>query len=77
MGEIFCQVIRIIELIHLNPSMISGNQKWRGAAPIFNKSAEFIKKFIDQLISNEIFLIMELFKRVEIILNRKIADPID
>lgn len=25
----------IKELIQFNPSMISGNQKWKGAAPIF------------------------------------------
>lgn len=34
-GAIFCQVIIIKQFIQSNPSMISGNQKWNGAVPIF------------------------------------------
>lgn len=33
-GAIFCQVIKIIEFVHLNPSMTDGNQKWNGAVPL-------------------------------------------
>lgn len=40
-GAIFCQVSRIREFVHLNPSITSGNQKWKGAAPIFVSKAEF------------------------------------
>jgi hypothetical protein len=38
-GASFCQVIRIKQLVHDIPCMMAGNQKWRGAAPIFNPSA--------------------------------------
>lgn len=41
-GIIFCQVIIINAFIHVNPSMISGNQKWKGAIPILINKAEFI-----------------------------------
>jgi hypothetical protein len=49
-GAIFCHVNRIRQFTHLNPSITSGNQKWKGAAPSFIKRAEFIiilnQKFI-------------------------------
>lgn len=45
MGAIFCHVIKIKLFIHLNPSEILGNQKWKGAAPIFNNIMEEIKIF--------------------------------
>lgn len=41
-GAIFCQVIRIKPLIHLNPSITPGNQKWKGAAPFFNNNVDKI-----------------------------------
>lgn len=41
-GAIFCQVKRINLFIQFKPSKTSGNQKWKGAAPIFVSSAEFI-----------------------------------
>lgn len=34
-GAIFCHVIKIKLLIHVNPSMTLGNQKWNGATPLF------------------------------------------
>ena len=34
-GEIFCHVSKITELIQLKPSIVSGNQKWKGAIPSF------------------------------------------
>lgn len=49
MGAIFCQVKRINEFIQFNPSITSGNQKWKGAAPILIINAEFI------IIINELF----------------------
>lgn len=41
-GATFCQVNRIIQLDQFIPSIISGNQKWNGAVPIFVMIAEFI-----------------------------------
>lgn len=43
MGVIFCQTIKIKQFIHDNPSIILGNQKWKGADPIFINKHEFIK----------------------------------
>lgn len=40
-GANFCQVKIIRVLFQFKPSIISGNQKWKGAAPIFIRSAEF------------------------------------
>lgn len=34
MGLSFCQVSMIMAFNQFNPSIISGNQKWNGAAPI-------------------------------------------
>lgn len=55
-GAIFCQVNKMIEFIHLRPSITSGNQKWNGAAPSFVSKAVFnIKlnvKFIRGLINS-------------------------
>lgn len=41
-GAIFCQVSIIRHINQFRPSIISGNQKWKGAAPIFIKNPEFI-----------------------------------
>lgn len=41
-GAIFCHVNIKNLLNQFNPSIISGNQKWNGAAPIFVKNEEFI-----------------------------------
>lgn len=41
-GATFCQVKRIIQFVQFIPSIISGNQKWKGAVPIFVIIAEFI-----------------------------------
>ena len=43
-GAIFCQVIKSILLIQFNPSITTGNQKWKGAMPIFiiNEEAKII-----------------------------------
>lgn len=43
MGVIFCHVIKIRLLNQDNPSIIFGNQKWKGAAPIFINMEELIK----------------------------------
>lgn len=59
-GAIFCQVKTIIELNHVRPKIISGNQKWNGAIPILIKKAEFIiKRFIDI-----IFIFLEILKLI-------------
>lgn len=48
-GATFCQVIKIKLLIQFNPSITFGNQKWKGAIPLFNINVEEIiilnKKF--------------------------------
>lgn len=41
-GANFCQVIKINLFNHLKPSITLGNQKWKGAAPLFIKSDEII-----------------------------------
>jgi hypothetical protein len=46
MGAIFCHVIKIKLFIQFNPSEIEGNQKWKGAAPIFINIIEENKIFI-------------------------------
>lgn len=68
-GAIFCQVIIIIELSQVNPSIISGNQKWNGAAPIFVKIAVSInieEHFLDVTIS--------LLDSIMIIANMKMVE---
>lgn len=66
-GAIFCQVINIKALIQFNPSITSGNQKWKGAAPIFvNKEELKISVKISWLYINFIDII--------IIENNKIVD---
>lgn len=42
-GAIFCQVRIRRELNQFNPLITSGNQKWNGAAPIFNSKVVLIK----------------------------------
>lgn len=42
MGEIFCQVIKIKQFNQDNPSIILGNQKWKGTEPIFKNRDELI-----------------------------------
>lgn len=53
MGVIFCHVIKIKLLNQDKPSTILGNQKWKGAAPIFIN--------IDELIIIEIILLISKF----------------
>jgi len=40
-GAIFCHVNIKVQLIQFKPSITSGNQKWKGAAPILIKRLEF------------------------------------
>jgi hypothetical protein len=35
-GAIFCQLIKIRLVYQFNPSITLGNQKWKGAVPLFN-----------------------------------------
>lgn len=71
MGANFCHVNIIRVLIHLNPSMISGNQKWNGAAPILVINEEFMiaryvgLNFSIMVISEDISRIIENNRVVE------------
>lgn len=42
-GAIFCQVTSIKIEFQFNPSNTVGNQKWKGALPIFKSIVEEIK----------------------------------
>lgn len=57
-GAIFCHVNRIKLLNQFNPSITSGNQKWKGAAPIFVNNAELmiIIKYWFKLKKNDEFM---------------------
>jgi len=41
-GVIFCHVRISRQFSQFSPSITSGNQKWKGAIPIFVNKAEFI-----------------------------------
>jgi len=72
-GAIFCQVNKIRLLIQSIPSIISGNQKWKGAAPIFNNNDELIIISINILISK--ISLIKLFNIIIIkIENKKIVE---
>lgn len=47
-------------MAHLNPSMIAGNQKWRGPAPIFINNDEF------KIVVKDIEIITELTDLIEV-----------
>lgn len=70
-GAIFCQVIKINLLIQFNPSITPGNQKWKGAAPLFNNKVDKINKSLKLL-----FIIQLLLKNniIKIIANNKIDE---
>lgn len=57
-GAIFCPVINIREFTQFKPSITSGNQKWKGAAPSFVIIAVFIiienEKFTRGLINSSV-----------------------
>lgn len=73
MGKIFCQVLKIKQFIQLNPFIVLGNQKWKGAAPNFINNLIFIKKIIDiPLIGIKLnHLVIDMIRRE---LNRKLAE---
>lgn len=72
MGVIFCHVIKIKQFIQDNPSIIWGNQKWNGAAPIFINKEELII-ILNKLLNSNI-LIKDIFN---IIKNKKLIEAID
>lgn len=72
MGVIFCQVIKIKLLNQDNPSIILGNQKWKGVLPIFISIEEFIIIEIKLFIS-KFFIKIILIK----IVNKKLIEAID
>lgn len=43
-GPVFWKVINSSVLFHVKPSIIEGNQKWKGAAPNFNIKAQEINQ---------------------------------
>lgn len=73
-GAIFCHVNIIKIFIQDNPSIISGNQKWNGAAPILIRNEVFIINIIKFFNSsvNKFFKFRE--RRIEI---RRIEEAID
>lgn len=72
MGVIFCQVIKIKQFNHDNPSTILGNQKWKGAEPIFIIKEELIK--IDNKLFISKFFNKIIFNKIE---NKKLIEAID
>lgn len=72
MGVIFCQVIKIKLLNQDNPSTILGNQKWKGADPIFINIEELI--IIEKKLSIKKFLKKVIFNKIT---NKKLIDAID
>lgn len=71
MGEIFCHVIKMKQFNQDNPSMILGNQKWKGADPIFINSVEFI-------IIGVIIFISKFINNILIkIINKKLIEASD
>lgn len=71
MGAIFCHVIIINVFIHDKPSMISGNQKCKGAAPIFISREEFI---IIDIVGLKLFIMMDSKEFNMIIENSKVDE---
>ena len=49
----------IIQLIHLNPSITSGNQKWNGAAPIFVRRAE-LRMIVGSWLYSKLLIVLVL-----------------
>lgn len=72
MGVIFCHVIKIKLLIQVNPSTILGNQKWKGADPIFINMEELI--IIERKKTISKFFNKIIFNKIE---NKKLIDAID
>lgn len=72
-GAIFCQVIKVNELIQVKPSITVGNQKWKGAAPLFNNKAEKIIIFEYKIWLFNSYGTLN-FSIERIIANNKIAD---
>lgn len=71
MGVIFCQVIKIKLLNQDKPSTTLGNQKWKGADPIFINIEELIKIEIKLFISKLLNIII-----LKIIQNKKLMEAI-
>lgn len=69
---IFCQVIKINLLNQDKPSIILGNQKWKGVLPIFISIEEFIIIEVKLFIS-KFFIRVNLIK----IVNKKLIEAID
>lgn len=67
-GAIFCHVSMSKQFTHLNPSITSGNQKWKGAAPIFVKIEEFIIKIHDLfMVSVDISFVIRIVANMNIV----------
>jgi len=70
-GAIFCQVIKIKLLIQLSPSITPGNQKWKGAAPLFSNKVDKINKLLKLLLIIQLLLKNNIIK---IMANNKIDE---
>lgn len=72
-GVIFCHVNNNKQLNQFNPSITSGNQKWKGAAPSLVNNAEFnINKNIEFILG----VINSVLINIKIIENIKIKEAI-
>lgn len=72
-GAIFCQVIKIKLFIQFSPSITFGNQKWKGAIPVFIINEEEIIKLIIKFLFI-MFKFHSLIKENKIMENNKILE---
>lgn len=72
MGVIFCHVIKIKLLNQDIPSIILGNQKWKGTEPIFINKEELI--IIEIILLKSKFFKKIIFNKIE---NKKLIEAID
>lgn len=71
-GAIFCQVIKIKLFIQFKPSITLGNQKWKGAIPLFIIKEEAKIKLIKLNFKSESFHSIKKYK--EIIENNRVLE---
>jgi hypothetical protein len=65
--------MRAKPFIQLSPSITPGNQKWKGAAPIFSNKAELMSTGIKVLWINEGLIILKV-KALIVIANNRVAE---
>jgi hypothetical protein len=72
-GAIFCQVKSIKPFPHVSPSITPGNQKWRGAAPIFSSKDDLIKVLIKGFDVKSVFEVPKI-KAANTTVNKRVAE---